>query len=34
MNNGYIPKTVIDRVNGWLADYRTGKEQAPIDVAE
>jgi TRAP-type C4-dicarboxylate transport system substrate-binding protein len=34
MNNGYIPKTVIDRVNGWLADYRAGKEQAPIDVAE
>jgi TRAP-type C4-dicarboxylate transport system substrate-binding protein len=34
MNNGYIPKTVIDRVNGWLADYRAGKMQDSINVAE
>lgn len=34
MANGYIPRTVIDRVNSWLADYRAGKIQDSINVAE
>ena len=24
MQSGYIPKTVIDRVNAWLREYRAG----------
>ena len=32
MANGYIPEAVIDKVNNWLADYRAGKEKAPVDV--
>jgi hypothetical protein len=34
MANGYIPKAVIDKVNHWLQDYRAGKMQAPVNVAE
>jgi hypothetical protein len=32
MQSGYIPKTVIDRVNAWLREYRTGQkpENAPL----
>ena len=26
MQSGYIPKTVIDRVNAWLREYRTGSK--------
>ncbi|MGB5177190.1 MAG: TRAP transporter substrate-binding protein DctP [Gammaproteobacteria bacterium] len=34
MANGYIPKAVIDKVNSWLADYRAGKLQDAVNVAE
>jgi TRAP-type C4-dicarboxylate transport system substrate-binding protein len=34
MANGYIPKTVIDKVNNWLQDYRAGKMQDPVNAAE
>ena len=34
MANGYIPKSVIDKVNNWLEDYRAGKAKDPIDVPE
>jgi len=32
MDNGYIPKSVIDEVNSWLEDYRDGKTKDPVDV--
>ena len=34
MKTGYIPETVIDKVNGWLADYRAGQSQDAVNVAE
>ncbi|MCG6899203.1 MAG: TRAP transporter substrate-binding protein DctP [Gammaproteobacteria bacterium] len=34
MSTGYIPKAVIDKVNHWLQEYRAGKMQAPVNVAE
>lgn len=34
MDNGYIPSSVIDKVNNWLADYRSAREQDTIDVTE
>ena len=34
MDNGYIPKAVIDEVNSWLEDYRAGKVKDPVDVLE
>ena len=34
MKAGYIPETVIDKVNGWLADYRASQQQDAVNVAE
>jgi hypothetical protein len=34
MDNGYIPKSVIDKVNNWLAEYRAGTSKDAVDVAK
>jgi TRAP-type C4-dicarboxylate transport system substrate-binding protein len=34
MKNGYIPKSVIDKVNNWLAEYRAGTSKDAIDVTK
>jgi len=34
MDNGYIPKSVIDKVNNWLQDYRDGKAKDTLNAAE
>jgi TRAP-type C4-dicarboxylate transport system substrate-binding protein len=34
MKNGYIPQTVIDKVNDWLADYRASQAQETVDAGE
>lgn len=34
MRSGYIPKDVIDKVNGWLDEYRARQASDPDDAAE
>jgi len=31
MNNGYIPRAVVDKVNFWLHEYRTNKAKEQVD---
>lgn len=31
MNNGYIPRAVVDKVNFWLLEYRTHKAKEQVD---
>jgi len=31
MNNGYIPRAVVDKVNFWLHEYRTHKAKEQVD---
>ncbi|HYQ70865.1 MAG TPA: TRAP transporter substrate-binding protein DctP [Gammaproteobacteria bacterium] len=31
MNNGYIPRPIVDKVNFWLLEYRTNKAKEQVD---
>ena len=31
MNNGYIPRAIVDKVNFWLYEYRTTKAREQVD---
>jgi len=33
MDTGYIPSAILQKVNGWLAEYRAAQAEKPDDAA-